>query len=132
MNTQDVATQRQRLEQGRARHAYLSAEIASKGGEKKEYKAYTQKVPMLIKTNGLGATLAFMNTKGKAYIAIKNNINDWLKEDLKFSAIIAKLEGHDIVDKVIHCDSATYRALTIEVLAYLNWLKRFACGLIKD
>jgi len=33
---------------------------------------------------------------------------------------------------VISCDSATYRHITREILAFLNWLKRFAEGLIEE
>lgn len=134
-------SQRQRLEQGRAKHAYgaataIATSTSIKDKDKKEYKSYTKKVPMLIKTNGLGATLAFMKAKGKAYQLILNSIENWLKEDIKFSAIVKEIKGDDLGDdlmgKIVNCDSNCYRALTIEILAYLNWLKRFADGLIKE
>ena len=123
-------TQRQKLEQGRAKHAYEAAEKAKKS---KDYKQYAKKVPMLIKTNGLGATLAFMAAKGGAYKTILDNIQEWLKEDVKFKSILSEIKGaegkDDLMAKIVNCDSFQYRTLTIEVLAYLGWLRRFADAL---
>ena len=82
-----MVTQRQLLEQGRAKHAFDAASEAVKRPDKSDYKSYTKKVPMLIKTNGLGATVAFMNSKGKAYKTILDNLESWLNTDPKFSAI---------------------------------------------
>ena len=79
-------TQRQRLEQGRAKHAYDAAS-AEKAKKSKDYKQYAKKVPMLIKTNGLGATLAFMAAKGGAYKTILEDIQGWIKEDVKLKSI---------------------------------------------
>jgi CRISPR-associated protein Cmr5 len=124
-----MATQRQRLEQGRAKHAFDAASEAAKRDDKDDYKSYTKKVPMLIKTNGLGATVAFMQSKGKAYKTILENLESWLKEDVKFSALYGKIGG-SLIDKIISCETNEYRALTTESLAYLGWLKRFADGLI--
>lgn len=125
------STQRQRLEQGRAKHAYDAAKAAA-DAKVKDYKSYTKKVPMLVKSNGLGATLAYMQSKGKAYETIIKNIEGWLNTDDKFKDIYKNLEGKTLVEKVVNCSSQEYRALTIEILAYLNWLKRFADGLIND
>jgi CRISPR-associated protein Cmr5 len=127
-------TQRQTLEQGRAKHAYDRAANASQQGFKKEYKSWAKKVPMLIKSNGLGATLAFLksNNKKPHHNAILNDIQSWIEKDVKFSSIYHSLKGDDLVARVINCDSLYYRAFTIEILAYLNWLKRFSDGLIND
>jgi CRISPR-associated protein Cmr5 len=127
-----MVTQRQTLEQGRAKHAFDAATEAAKRSDKNDYKSYTKKVPMLIKTNGLGATLAFMQSKGKAYKTILENLESWFKESPKLSSIYNKLSGDCLVAKMLNCDTANYRALTTESLAYLNWLRRFAEGLIKE
>ena len=87
---------------------------------------------MLIKTNGLGATVAFMNSKGKAYKTILDNLESWLNTDPKFSAIYKGIVGEGLVQKIMNCETTNYRALTTEALAYLGWLKRFADGLIKE
>lgn len=126
------------LEQGRAKFAY---ECAAKGSEiekKKEYKSYVRKIPMLIKTNGLGSTFAFIKSKstndqtkaGYAYSLIYKQTKEWLKRDDKKLLDIG--EDDDLVDRIISLDSVEYRAVTIEVLAFFNWLKRFAEGLIEE
>jgi CRISPR-associated protein Cmr5 len=117
------------LEQGRAKFAYECAEKGIKIG--KEYKSFDRKLPMLIKTNGLGAALAFAKNKDDASKKIYGHIYEWLKTDNKLG-IFKKEEEEDLVAVVISQDSSNYRALTIETLAFLAWLKRFAEGLIAD
>ena len=125
------------LEQGRAKFAYDCALEGSKIEKKKEYKSYVKKVPMLIKANGLGSTFAFIKSKstddkskpGYAYHLIYNQTKDWLKNDNKKLLDIG--EDDNLLEKIISLDSIEYRAVTIEVLAFFNWLKRFADGLIE-
>jgi len=125
------------LEQGRAKSAY---ECAVEGGDikkKKEYKSYVKKIPMLIKTNGLGATFAFIKSKsstdenkpGYAYDLIYKQTKDWLKKDEKKLLDIG--DENDLVEQIISLDSPEYRTVTIEVLAFFNWLRKFAEGLIE-
>ncbi|MGE4518022.1 MAG: type III-B CRISPR module-associated protein Cmr5 [Desulfobacteraceae bacterium] len=131
------------LEQGRAKFAYECAkegslldkkkEYKDKNDKSKEYKAYTKKIPMLIKTNGLGATFAFMLSKGGTYEFIGEQILDWLKADekglLPSDQIINSFEK--LNNYIISEDSSKYRMITIEVLAFFSWLRRFAEGLIE-
>jgi CRISPR-associated protein Cmr5 len=140
-------TNRTALEQGRAKAAYKFAEEGKQLGDRpkpnskgkiqdskqaKEYKAYCKKIPMMIKTNGLGATYAFINSKKKeAYDLIYNQTHAWLKQDDKLGIFsLEKYSGKDLVEIIIDQNSAEYRYLTIEVLALFNWLRRFAEGLI--
>ncbi|MCL0028419.1 type III-B CRISPR module-associated protein Cmr5 [Peptococcaceae bacterium] len=99
----------------------------------KEYKSYVKKIPMLIRTNGLGATFAFMFSKGEVYELIGEQILEWLKRNEKqiLSGIEKINSFSDLVKYSVSLNSPEYRALTIEVLAFLNWLKRFAEGLIE-
>ncbi|QIB27284.1 type III-B CRISPR module-associated protein Cmr5 [Caloranaerobacter azorensis] len=83
---------------------------------------------MLIKVNGLGATLAFMKSKGNTYDIIYAQIGEWLKADEKN---LIEIEN-ELVESVISLDSPDYRMVTNEVLAFLNWLRRFAEGLIEE
>ena len=124
------------IEQGRAKFAYECAEKAKQLGDK--YKSHVKKVPMMIKTNGLGATFAFIFSKkdkeGGAYQRIGENITDWLNEDEKYKqyGIEGKLNNFQhLVEQVVKLKSPVYRALTIEILAFFNWLRRFAEGLIE-
>jgi CRISPR-associated protein Cmr5 len=137
------------MEQGRAKFAYECAEEGSKiEKRKKEYKSYVKKIPMMIKTNGLGATFAFIksNIKSKRnpyecaeeeskkrdpYDLIYQQITKWLKREPK-KLISERLNDEDLEKVIISLNSPEYRALTIEVLAFFNWLKKFADGLIEE
>ena len=118
---------RQSLEQGRANFAFICAE---KGNKLADFKSAAKKAPMMIKNHGLGAALAFMYSKGGNLSVITGYIQDWLKEDSNNKQLI-DLSKNDLVYKITEVDTATYRAVTIEVLAFLNWLRRFADGLSK-
>ncbi len=122
-------------EQERAKYAYDFAKIGSELPKEKakEYKSNVKKLPMLIKTNGLGAALAFFFSKGKdneksPHILILSQIHDWLKknnsETFTNSSVLLKT--------IVELDSANYRSITHEVMSFLNWLKRFADGLIEE
>lgn len=126
-------TLQQALESGRAKFAYDCAKEAADDKKVKdsEYKSYVKKIPMLIKTNGLGSTFAFVNAKGgAAYNLIYEQTKDWLIADNK--GLIDLSNNSDLVQKIISLDSASYRAVTVEVLAFFTWLRRFADGLIND
>jgi len=122
------------LEQGRAEFAFECAKKGSQIEKKKEYKSYVKKIPMLIKTNGLGATFAFMLSKGGTYEVIGGQVLEWLKNDEK--EILSDARGiksfKDLNEKITSLSSPEYRALTIEILAFFSWLRRFAEGLIED
>lgn len=123
------------LEQGRAAFAYTCAEAGEKLEKKKEYKSYVKKMPMLIKTNGLGAAVAFAFAKGSKDGKPKDKdpwgllyiqLEDWLRQRGHL-----KMEQNPLAKVLTTSDSAAYRAATVEVLALLNWMKRFADALIE-
>jgi CRISPR-associated protein Cmr5 len=120
------------LEQGRAKVAYgfaTEGKQGKDGAKSKEYKSYCKKIPMMIKTNGLGATYAFMKSKGGTYTLLYQQTYEWLQQDDKLG-IFNSAQSDDLVEIIISQNSAEYRYLTIEVLALFNWLRRFAEGLI--
>lgn len=122
------------IEHGRAAFAYAKAEKGSelKGNSSKEYKAYTKKIPMLIKTNGLGATLAFIKAKGSnnaAYQLLYDQTAEWFTG--QGIGLVALAKNDDLVEKIINLNSSAYRVATKEVLALFTWLRRFAEGLIE-
>lgn len=136
---------RKKLEQGRAEDAYKCAVYVRdyKKSFSEDYKQLVKKVPMLIKTNGLGATFAFLQSKGKnednEHTQVLKDIAQWLKLDAK-SLMIYKSEdltktevelAKTMVHRTTEMYSSEYRTITLEVLAYLNWLKRFTEGLIE-
>lgn len=126
------------IEQGRAAFAYICVKgVNNEGGQKKEYKAYTKKIPMMIKTNGLGAMLAFVKAKssldkskkGYAYKLLYEHLSEWLKLDEK--GLIDFAREKDLLECVVNMNSSEYRAITKEVLAFTGWLRRLAEGMIE-
>lgn len=127
------------VEQGRASFAYQSIINAcnNKDDFKKKYKSYVKRLPMLIKTNGLGQALAFVKSKSAndnssasgAYALIYKQVAQWLREDQKHLMDINP--DDDLVQKIVELDIERYRYVTGEVMALLNWMKRFADGLIE-
>lgn len=131
---------RNAIERGRAEFAYKQVLRVKKEHEtiSGNYKSYVKKMPMLVKTNGLGAALAFIFSKGSnkqkhekdyGYMLLYEDIAEWLKRDEK--QLVQLEDNSDLIAKVISLESTRYRALTIEVLSFLNWLRRFADGLIE-
>ena len=127
------------IEQGRAKYAFAKVKEISDNNEdgakklKENYKSTAKKLPVLIKTNGLGQTLAFLKSKGgkntfNAHDKLYEHIGSWLQtEDTK--RLVKKGE---LVEQVINLESQDYRQATVETLALLNWVRRFVDGLIKD
>ena len=156
------------IEQGRAKFAYECAKEGQMISQKMclyrainykqddKYASHVQKIPMLVKTNGIGAAIAFIfskretKTKEKggekyppgtpenpqnAYDLIYQQMTAWFSKEPK-QLIADKLgqqnDNHsELVDVIIRLDSPLYRAVTVEVLAFFTWLKRFAEGLIE-
>ena len=125
------------LEQGRASQAYqayeyVRAAISQLGDKAKDYKSYVKKMPVMIKTNGLGQTMAFIKSKskdkGNAYGMIYEQLGKWLRE---CPNSVIQGEGDEIVKSIINLDSKEYRVATAETLSLLNWLRRFADGMIE-
>ena len=119
------------LEKQRAEFAFECVEkVIEKNGKdlktSNEYKSYVKKIPAMIQTNGLGATLAFMYSKKKTYEIIYKQIDEWLKKERKL-----KDNSDELVKWVIHLDSSKYKHITNEVMALFLWLRRFAEGMIE-
>lgn len=121
------------VEQGRAAFAHEKVkEAKSKLQKPAEYKSYVRKFPSLVKTNGLAAALAFAYAKKKSngWALISEQIGQWLAQDEK--QLVKINPGRSLVEEVIAIESsATYRAVTNEVLALFTWLRRFAEGMIE-
>ena len=126
-----------KLEQGRAEFAYRCVKNAVElldEKKKKEYRSYSKKIPTMILSNGLGQTLAFVKAKakdGNAYEILYQQMTDYLKSEHS-TRIKMPSDKTDLVEWVISIESPKYRFVTTELLAFLNWLKRFAEGLIEE
>ena len=126
------------LEQGRATFAYdrvreiasldpdqdglQSQESDKRRRRQKKYKTGAKKLPVLIKTNGLGQALAYIQTRNDD---LYNHLTEWLRDKELITA-------SDLVEQVINMRSDEYRRLTTESLAYLNWVRRFVDSLMAN
>lgn len=141
------------IEQGRADYAYKSAKEGKDTQSEnpidgilfhsKNYKALVKKVPMMVKTNGLGATFAFLLSKRakdkevnrqkiqpgqpggnakNAHDLVYQQTAEWIKSKYPFTG--------DFSDFIITQESTQYRAITNEIISFFTWLRRFAEGLI--
>ncbi len=119
------------IEQGRAKYAFCVVNDVSQiesDDLKKKYKTAAKKIPVLIKTNGLGQSLAFIKKRNDGYDKLYEQIGNWIQtEDAK-----QLVPSGELVEEVIQLQSPVYRQVTIETLALLNWIRRFVDGLMKD
>ncbi|MBW2118388.1 MAG: type III-B CRISPR module-associated protein Cmr5 [Deltaproteobacteria bacterium] len=96
-----------------------------------EYKSLARSAPTYILVHGVGQLLAFLKAKGyEKGQPSTNKVHAWLYQHIS-SWVCRELDwGHDadLLTKLIEEDATTsqYRRATIETLAYLEWLKRFA------
>ena len=123
-----IQTMRKGIEQGRARYAFEAVNNVTGDRLKKEYKTAAKKLPVLIKTNGLGQSLAFIKKRNNGYDRLYEQIGNWLQtKDTK-----QLVSTGELVEQVIELESPVYRQVTVETLALLNWIRRFVDGLMKD
>ncbi len=118
----------QTLDQQRAKRAWSDIQsVVSRADDfRKKYGSLARKVPMLVLTNGLGQTLAFLRAKGKDDPSDEHNILFGHLSAWTMSQVAASAGNQNLLDWVLNNDSAAYRHATTEALAYLMWLKRFA------
>jgi len=117
------------IENIRAQKAY---EFADKAKNIENYDSHVKKIPAMIQTTGLSATLAFVFTQNKtSYKTIYTNIFNWLrdKECPVNHFFQDNFDEKALVQKIVSLNSNDYRAVTVEILAFFNWLRRFADGL---
>lgn len=87
-----------------------------------EYLSYIKKMPMMIKNNGLGNTLAFFFSKKGEYEKIYTQIDTWL---IKNSY---KKEQVALIEYIINLNSDEYQQITLEIMTLINWMGKFAEG----
>lgn len=93
-----------------------------------KYKINIRKMPMMIQVNGLAQTVSFYRTKEAAHKEILQHLYEYLLEE----KLIEANNNKDLVEVVVNLDSKDYRIVTSEIMAYLQWLKRFADGRIDN
>lgn len=118
------------IEINRAEHSFAALnKFEGNKNDKDEMRSYIKKMPMLIKTNGLGQTLAFYFSKGKK--DQHNKILDILADYFSKNKLLTVRDAKSLMGEVVKINANEYRLITNETIAYLNWLRRFADGLLK-
>ncbi|ACL70262.1 type III-B CRISPR module-associated protein Cmr5 [Halothermothrix orenii] len=126
MGKKDEQVKRKEIENGRAKKAYEFVKDVKGDKFKEKYKSHVKKLAPLIKTNGLGNTIAFIYSNDEAYQKIYKQLEYWLKEEKEL------INKDTLLEEVVSTDSKNYRQLTKETLALLNWWRRFVDGMIED
>jgi CRISPR-associated protein Cmr5 len=124
----------QTIDQRRAAHAWSCVRHAKSEfkDKAKEYGGQAKKLPVRIMSAGLGQALAFILAKAgdpeskdhKRHLRdLFNDLTDWVikKRPMKD----AKHCDH-LLKSIVEGDSDFLRRATMETLAYLRWLNRFA------
>ena len=123
------------IEKERAIFAYEKVDeaVQNQGIKQSEYKSYCKKIPSYIQTNGLSATFAFIFSKNNTtYTLIYDQVDEWLRKRYNDDNIINN-QDIELMERLIRLDSTKYKKVTIEVLAFFSWLRRFAEGrIVKD
>jgi CRISPR-associated protein Cmr5 len=111
---------RQTQEQERAAQAWRDVRDDVKGkGFTSEYKSLAVSAPADVQTNGLGQTLAFWLSKGKSeHKTLYKHVSTWVMQKMDADG--------DLLRWITQTDSVRYRQATVEALAFLGWLRRFA------
>lgn len=131
----------QTLEQARANAAWKLVSEAKKEGDFDKYSSLVKGFPATISNNGLGQAVAFLFSKAKdnspeglllshlEQWLTKSNLNRYVsfypcpyEEEYSPGVLLKSIREHG---------SSRYRQATIEALAFLNYLRRFAAGLTK-
>lgn len=126
---------REKIENGRAAFAFEKVKgFVQSHPEKtnKEYRSYVKKLPAMIQVNGIGQSMAFCYAKGGVYADIYKQIEEWVQQ--QEAALMRKYDPKgkgEFVETIVNMSSNDYRLITSEVIAYLNWMRRFADGMIK-
>jgi CRISPR-associated protein Cmr5 len=115
-----------KIESGRAEKALAEVKrvIATEQEKLKEYKSYCKKFPSMVQSNGLAAAIAFAYEKKGRWEYVYENVDAWLTQ-------CGKEAKASLIDYICGMQTAEYRVATREVLAFFNWVRRFASGLIE-
>lgn len=126
-------SQQRSLEQQRAAAAWRCVEQvkSDKNRYAKEYGSLARSAPADIQANGLGQTLAFWRAKGyekgqpknkgaNEHYQLLEHVSNWVGQRLG-------LQERNMVKWVAeHSTTDEYRRATLEAIAFLIWVKRFA------
>ena len=98
--------------------------ILEEMADNKEFRSLARTFPSMLQVNGLGASIAFLQSKkSEAHKFMYGMLDQWTSD--KFGT------AGDLLGRIVDMDSNTYRLYTNEIVNLCIWIKRFAEGLIK-
>jgi len=97
----------------------LKAEREKKEKLNKEFRSIARSFPTKIQTNGLLVAVAFLDAKDEQHMKLKDALGNWLYE---------KDSDVDLTKELVELERDNYRLASQEVMAYAQWVKRFAEG----
>lgn len=112
----------QSLDQQRALHAWNLVQQAMAEQHPEKFVGQAKKLPIRIMTAGLGQALAFLEAKHYAPCLI-SGIFDWIVNGRR---IQTAQPAPSLKEAIMRNDSIFLRQVTDEVLAYMQWVNRFA------
>ena len=129
------------LDQRRARHAWEAVARVKAGDAAtlgSSYAREAKRLPIRILTAGLGHALAFLHAKASSQVESANtlllrDVADWVLDKRRRSnGGVDRPSADALIEKIVKGDANFLRVTTEEVLAYLQWLTRFAEAEFKD
>jgi len=122
-------------EQLRARHAWKVIEEAKRSKESEDFAREVKRLPIRVRTAGLGQALRFVYAKSKEgdyRSRLLVALGKWLLEERRLAP---RPEGANdcsaLLLAIIENDTNLLRQATEEALLYLQWLTRFCEAAIK-
>lgn len=129
----------QTLAQRRARHALERVLAHQQRGPQTygNYVSYVEALPATIVMNGLGQACAMLLAKAQGELTrphglLYADLESWLcgtDEAAPFQA--AKSDHYRLMHALTSSDQNLYLRAQTEALAYLEWLKKFACAFLQ-
>ncbi len=119
------------LDQQRAKHAWEAIQRVcawKESTKRKDYAGQAKKLPIRLMTSGLGQALAFILAKADKKEKpdpcrqLHKDLSDWTLTHRKLPG----KHPDSLLKSVCYGDAVFLRRATDEVLAYLEWLNRFA------
>lgn len=120
------------IENGRAAYAYEQVkQVCEKENNKTktEYRALVRSLPSMVQTNGFAAVIAFLyakRLKNTPHQKVYQTIFHWLKQQG-----ILNSSDKEFIEAVTKQNRDGYKRMTWETMSLLDWLKRFAEGMIE-
>jgi CRISPR-associated protein Cmr5 len=129
------------IERERAKFAFKKVTEVKDEKFASEYKSYVKKMPIYIKTNGLLSALVFAFSKEKkdngktAWGYLLEHFIQYTYQDEILKSLFknrTKLNSEMLIKEVTTLNVEKYLLISSQIIAFSNWLRRFAEGMIDE